>query len=83
MASVAPDNPAGDPPGSRWPELFNRWLHDQAIRRTLLVAFLSTLVALVVLPLTGGPFALAYVFGHLSGGTGYAICRALRRRRDP
>lgn len=81
MSSETP--PAHDSPETPdWPQLVNQWLHEPAIRWTLLAAVIGTLAALVLLTAIGGPLALAVIFGPLGGKGGYALIHHIRSRHD-
>jgi hypothetical protein len=57
-------------------DLVDRWLHDRAIRRAALLAFLAGLATLVLVAVLGGPSLL----GTLAGPALYPL---LGRRRRP
>lgn len=63
-------------------DFIDAWLREPPIRRTLFAAFIATLATLIALPLTGGPLALAYLLGPLTGGTGYAAWRGRQRHHN-
>lgn len=73
-------NPFRRPEHPAWRELFDGWLREPAIRRTMFAAFICALITVVALPLAGGPLALTAVVAPLTGGTGYAVWRG---RKSP
>ena len=86
---MAPSDPDSDhgrfrpgPIHPGWPGLIDKWLRDPAIRRTLFIAFLGTLIALVLIVAFGGPLALACLFGPVAGGSGIALWRGIRASHD-